>query len=333
MSIRFGIVGCGAIAEEMHIRTLKDSPQVEFVAAVDSDVGHAREVAERYGIASACADIGELRDCVDAVVLCTPPSVRPRLLKQAFELGLDVLAEKPLANSSLECEEVIEACRRAGRMLAVSHMFRFYPVRARMHEIVSTHGLGAIRRVQIHEGAPYAWETRSGYTFRRGEVSGGVVANAGIHSLDSLIQWFGDPLIESYEDDAVGGLESNARAQLSFAGGIRADFRISRTCRLASVFRVECEGGVLEFSNRDTVAYRIEREGRRSEHRLESELLTPADCWRGQLADFLRSIETRTAPAVDGAEALRVVVLVEQLYAMKQVRPLPAIAFQPGATW
>jgi len=79
---------------------------------------------------------------------------------------------------------------RAGRMLAVSHMFRFYPVRARMHEIVSTHGLGAIRRVQIHEGAPYAWETRSGYTFRRGEVSGGVVANAGIHSLDSLIQWF-----------------------------------------------------------------------------------------------------------------------------------------------
>jgi len=333
VSIRFGIVGCGAIAEEMHIPTLKASPEVELVAAVDNDPGHARQVAARYGIARACTDIGELRGRVDAIVLCTPPPVRPRLLTQAFGLGLHVLAEKPLANSSRECGDVIEAGRQAGRALAVSHMFRFYPVRARLHETVAAHELGEIRDVQIHEGAPYAWETRSGYTFKRGEVSGGVVANAGIHSLDSLIQWFGDPAIEAYEDDAVGGLESNARARLSFGGGVRADFRISRTCRLQNLFRIECERGALEFSNRDTTGYRVEREGRRSEHRLDGPLQSPADCWRAQLLDFLRSVETGSKPAVDGQEACRVVELVEQMYAMKQARPLPRAASQPGATW
>jgi predicted dehydrogenase len=333
MSLRFGIVGCGAIAEEMHFPTLESSPGVELVAAVDSDLDHARKVAASHGVAIACADIGELDGRVDAVVLCTPPSVRPRLLEQAFALGLHVLAEKPLANSSPECADAIAASRRAGKSLAVSHMFRFYPVRARMREAVAAHGLGEILRVQIHEGAPYAWETRSGYTFRRGEVSGGVVANAGIHSLDSLIQWFGDPTIEAYEDDSAGGLESNARARLCFGHGVRADFRISRTCRLQNLFRVECERGVLEFSNRDTVAYRVEREGRRSEHKLDGDLLTPADCWRSQLADFVRSVETGHAPAVDGPEACRVVELVEQMYALKQARPLPTVASQPGATW
>jgi len=331
--LRFGVVGCGAIAEEMHLPTLQSSPGVELVAAVDNDLVHARKTAERYGIANACADMGELGGRVDAVVLCTPPSVRPRLLEQAFALGLHVLAEKPLANSSRECEEAVDACHRAGRTLAVSHMFRFYPVRARMHETVVAHGLGEILRVQIHEGAPYAWETRSGYTFRRGEVSGGVVANAGIHSLDSLIQWFGDPILEAYEDDAVGGLESNARALLSFGKGVRAAFRISRTCRLQNLFRVECERGVLEFPNRDTVAYRVERDGRRTEHKLDGELLSPADCWRIQLADFVHSVETGEAPAVDGPEACRVVALVEQMYAVKQARPLPTVASQPGATW
>src|SRR5207344_1652902 len=162
---------------------------------------------------------------LDAVLIATPPGVRPRLIAQAFALGLDVLAEKPLANTLDECERISALARASSRVLGVSHMFRFYPVRDRMHELVESHGLGRILSVVLDEGGPYTWQSRSGYTVKREEVSGGVLANAGIHSLDSLIQWFGDPAIESYEDDSLGGLESNARTRLRFEGGVCADVR------------------------------------------------------------------------------------------------------------
>jgi predicted dehydrogenase len=333
MSLRFAIVGCGAISEEMHIPALLACPDVELVAAVDADRKHAEQVAEKYGIKEALPDIADASSAIDAVVICTPPNVRPALVAQAFSLGFNVLAEKPLANSSAECEEIVALQRKSGRTLAVSHMFRFYPVRSQLHAIVASHGLGKIQSVEIKEGAPYAWNPRSGYTFKRGEVSGGVLINAGIHSLDSFIQWFGDPTIDQYEDDSLGGLESNARANLNFASGVTASFRISRTCRLPSVFRVACEGGSIVFSNRDTVAYRLEVAGATSLHRCAVAAQTPADCWQLQLGDFVASIREGRRPQVDGAEASRVVALVEDMYRMKQERPMPLTAPSPGATW
>jgi predicted dehydrogenase len=333
VKLRFGIVGCGAISEEVHLPTLVSCEDVELVAAIDSDLGQATTVAARHGCAHAGTEVASLAGKVDAIVLSTPPHVRPRLAEEALSLGIHVLAEKPLANSTRECRQMVAAAASSGHQLAVTHMFRFYPVRARMWELVERHRLGAIARVELHEGAPYSWQPRSGYTFRRELVSGGVLANAGIHSLDTFIDWFGDAEVLSYEDDAIGGLESNVKARMRFAQGIEADFRISRTCRLPSLFRIQCEHGELEFSNRDTVDYRL-RDGRgTSAHRLEDPASRPADCWRAQLGDFIDCIQDGKRPRTDATEATRVVKLVEDMYALKQQRALPALAPVPGATW
>ena len=333
MSLRFGIVGCGAISEEMHIPALRSHPEVRLVAAIDSDLAQARHSAAQHGFERAHRSLAEASDSLDAVVICTPPHVRPALIATAAEAGLHVLAEKPLANSAQECAQILDVVSRTGIVLAVSHMFRFYPVRAEMHGLVAQHDLGRILSVRMHEGAPYAWQTRSGYTFKRGEVSGGVLVNAGIHSLDSLLDWLGDASIEAYEDDAIGGLESNVRARLSFPDNVTADFRISRTCRLSSLFRIVCERGTLVFSNRDTVEYAIEREGGTTRHRHPSTLATPADCWRAQLDDFVAAIAGRGAPRIDGAEGTRVVDLVESMYRMKRERAPLSVVPLPGMTW
>ena len=333
MSLRFAIVGCGAIAEELHIPSLRSHADVRLVAAIDTDLRQAQRIARQYGFEQARIALADVQGPLDAVVICTPPHVRPTLVAAAAEAGLHVLAEKPLANSVAECTQMVDIASRSGIVLAVSHMFRFYPVRADLRRLIARHELGRIKSVRIHEGAPYAWQTRSGYTFRRGEVSGGVVVNAGIHSLDSLLDWLGDASIDAYEDDSIGGLESNARVQLSFPKGVTADFRISRTCKLSSLFRVACENGTVIFSNRDTVDYSIERDGTTTRHRHESLAVTPAECWRAQLDDFIAAITERRRPRIDGAEARRVVGLVEALYRIKRERaPLTCVPL-PGLTW
>jgi len=52
-----------------------------------------------------------------------------------------------------------------------------------------------------------------------------------------------------------------------------------------------------------------------------------------QLRDFAESIAARRPPAATGADGLRVVQFIEQCYAAKRARPLPARAPIPGVTW
>ncbi len=333
MKLRFGIVGCGAISEEMHIPTLLACPEVELVALVDADRQHAERMAATHGIGLALQDLAEAGGKLDAVVVCTPPHVRPGIVARAFAMGLDVFSEKPLANTSAECATMVAAARDADRILAVSHQYRFFPVRRDLPDIAARHGLGRILSVDISEGAPYGWNLRSGYTFLRDQVSGGVVINAGVHSLDSLIQWFGDPVIDRYEDDSLGGLESNVRSSLVFPGGVTANFRISRTCRLSNLFRVRCEQGTIVFNNRTAVEYRVEAGGACAEHRLPDPAQSPQDCWRAQFEDFIHAVRDRRRPVVDGEEGSRVIALVDEMYRMKRGRPLSTSPPLPGATW
>ena len=65
----------------------------------------------------------------------------------------------------------------------------------------------------------------------------------GIHRWTQLFWWFGEPFAFQYEDDSVGGLESNARIRMHFAGEVEASVRLSRTCRLENRMTVEWRAG------------------------------------------------------------------------------------------
>jgi predicted dehydrogenase len=54
---------------------------------------------------------------LDAVAICTPPTVRLAIAAAAFEAGLDVLLEKPPAATLGEIEEIERLARSAGRTL------------------------------------------------------------------------------------------------------------------------------------------------------------------------------------------------------------------------
>ena len=65
------------------------------------------------------------RDDIDAVVLATPDQDRPELTRKAAAAGKHVLAEKPMAPTIAECDEMIAACEAAGVNLAVVKTERY----------------------------------------------------------------------------------------------------------------------------------------------------------------------------------------------------------------
>jgi len=333
MGVRLAIVGCGAVAEMGHIPAARRLENVFLAALVDSDKARAEHLAEQFEVPKVFSSLTEVADEVDAVVLATPPHVRPALAEQAFSAGLHVLCEKPLANSIADCRIILDAGRRAKRVLAVAHTYRHMPNRIQAHLLLQEKALGTVFTVDVEQGDPADWPTRTGYSVRRDWTPGGVLLNEGIHSLDALFWWFGTPLNLEYQDDAIGGLESNVRIKMDFIGGISCKFRLSRTCKLRNRIVIEGEAGSLSVPVWDQSRFFLTRNGRTITHNVTSRKWDFVAMMGEQLRDFVVSIETMGAPRVTGDDGMRVVDFIEKCYAAKHQRRLPERAPIPGLTW
>ncbi|HEU0097552.1 MAG TPA: Gfo/Idh/MocA family oxidoreductase [Allosphingosinicella sp.] len=114
MPIRIAIVGYGKIAKDQHVPSIAADPRFVLAAVVSprapADAGVPVFPSTEKMLA---AMAGEL----DAVAICTPPTVRLAIAQAAFAAGLDVLLEKPPAATLGEIEEIERLGREAGRTL------------------------------------------------------------------------------------------------------------------------------------------------------------------------------------------------------------------------
>jgi predicted dehydrogenase len=333
MTLRVAVVGCGAVAEMGHIPAAMEVGKIRLVVLVDSDQVRAETLAKRFGVPRAVCNLREVVGEIDGAILATPPHVRPLLAEQAFSAGLHVLCEKPLANSSAECKAIIAAAEQSGRVLAVAHTARFFRNRMHICSLLQQKAIGTIHRVDLEQGDPYDWPTRTGYVVRREMVNGGVLLNEGIHSLDTLFWWFGYPENFDYQDDAIGGLESNVRIALRFAGGITGTFRLSRTCKLENRLTVEGELGLISLPLYNQARVFLRHAQKTNTYNLASFAWDFADLVTEQLNDFVESIENQRPPRVTGGDGARVIEFIERCYATKQTGPLPERVPLPGLTW
>ncbi|MEL6106172.1 MAG: Gfo/Idh/MocA family oxidoreductase [Planctomycetota bacterium] len=330
--MKIGIVGCGAIAGYLHAPAIAASKHCTVAGLLDNESAQATALAESCPGAKVTASLAELADLVDGVIIATPPHTRITIATEAMGRGLHVICEKPLANTVAECDEIAKASADANKLAAVFHQFRFWPSRTSIAKLLDEEP--HVRRVTVAQGGVYSWNSVSGYTVRPELVPGGVLVNAGIHPMDTLISWFGDPIEYVYQDDACGGLESNVWMTMRFGEDVEGELRMSRTTRLANEIRVETDARTFVINNYAPFEFHIEPRGgpRESVSCGESELgyLKPA-------ADLYDNFAEAAAGAaelrVDALEGTRVMRWVEGCYSQKRSRPLPTLAPIPGLCW
>ena len=116
MPIRIAIIGFGKIAKDQHVPSIAADPRFELVAIASRN--------QRCEDVPCFADhremIGKMAGEIDAVALCTPPTVRLEAARDAFAGGLHVLLEKPPAATLGEIEEIEQLGRRAKKVLFAS---------------------------------------------------------------------------------------------------------------------------------------------------------------------------------------------------------------------
>lgn len=126
--IRIGVVGCGLIAQMMHLPHLHELEDLYEIAAVcDVSPGVLVFVGDRYGVARRHEDWQDLLKApLDAVLIATPGSHAPIALG-ALRAGMHVLTEKPMCYTLREADELVDAVARAGLTFMVAYMKRYDP--------------------------------------------------------------------------------------------------------------------------------------------------------------------------------------------------------------
>ena len=307
------IIGGGAIADCNHIPVSKNVLGVENIVLAEPNKAQAEKLKAKHGLTNIVSDYHDALKDIDACIICTPPHIHNAILKDCIAAGKHVLCEKPLSPSSAETKEIIKDAPEE-LVIGMCHSYRFFPNRQDVHQKIEDGFFGEDVHITIHEGMPSAWPTVSGYCYRKELVPGGVLYDNGIHSMDFALWCLGSPIKMEYEDDNMGGLESNAQMQLTFAKG-KASLYFSRTIELSNTIAVEGNGhkALLEVY----VGGKYVLDGKEIE-------CAPAK--EGQLPNFLNAIEGKSKIMCPVDEGLAVIELLEQCYAQrkpKAIKPNP----------
>jgi predicted dehydrogenase len=148
--LRVGVIGCGLIAQVMHLPHLRElDDRFEIAALCDLSRQVLDAVGAYYGVTRRCTDWRELVALpdVDAVLVCTTGSHAPQAIAAA-EAGKHVLVEKPMCLTLREADAMVAAAERSGVTLMVAYMKRYDPGYRYAHEIVR--GLHDVRYVQVN---------------------------------------------------------------------------------------------------------------------------------------------------------------------------------------
>jgi predicted dehydrogenase len=224
---RLGFLGVGWIGRHRLDAIVKDgSAEIAAVADAHADACEAA-CALAPGAASLRSLDALLESGLDGLVIATPSALHAAQCEAALARGVAVFCQKPLARTAPETQRVIDAARRANRLLGVDLSYRHTAGMRRIRELVGAGEIGDVYAVDLvfHNayGPDKPW-------FRDPVLSGGgCVIDLGIHMVDLALWTLGFPRVEAVSSRLHAGgrrlalpsavVEDHAVAQIDIAGG------------------------------------------------------------------------------------------------------------------
>jgi myo-inositol 2-dehydrogenase/D-chiro-inositol 1-dehydrogenase/scyllo-inositol 2-dehydrogenase (NAD+) len=190
------MVGAGRVGD-LHSSTVRTHvPGAELSALVDAAPAVLEKTGGAYGYDQRFTSLEQALDgcAFDAVVITTPTFTHLPLTLAAAARGKHVFCEKPMAMTLAECDQMIDACKRAGVLLQIGFMRRFDPDFVLAAERIAAGEIGEpmlIKSLTHGPGLPPMWANDI-------RTSNGMLAEVNSHDLDCVRWLMGSPIDRIY---------------------------------------------------------------------------------------------------------------------------------------
>lgn len=139
--MKIALIGYGAWGRH-HAGAIAETPGLELAAICAQSEESRAAARERFPGAAVAPDYREVLAGVDAVDIVLPTHLHAEVAAAALAAGKHVLLEKPMALQPVECDALIAAAERAGRVLYVAHEFRLSSQWGRMRGLIEEGAIG-----------------------------------------------------------------------------------------------------------------------------------------------------------------------------------------------
>jgi UDP-N-acetyl-2-amino-2-deoxyglucuronate dehydrogenase len=335
MALGFGIIGCGMIAN-FHVRAINDLRGAKVVGCFDMFPAAADGLAERAG----CRPYHDLDKMladpeIDIVTICTPSGAHQEPAVAAARAGKHVIVEKPLEITLKRCDKIIDACDKAGVVLATIFPSRFHESSRLLKSAIDKGRFG-----QLTVGDAYVKWFRSQQYYDSGAWrgtwqldGGGALMNQAIHNVD-LLTWLMGPVSEITAHTATLAherieVEDVAMATVKFANGALGVIEATTAAYPGAMKRIEIHGsaGSAIMEEEDIVKWEFAK-ALKSDTALRERMAGKTQTGGGAadpaaighhghaelFRDVVKAIKQGGRPLVDGHEGRRSVEIILAIY-------------------
>lgn len=299
--MNIAILGAGAMGKT-HARAFAKLPDVSVVGISSRNLKNAQTLAAQVG-AKATTDAMALVGApdVDAVSITLPTHLHKPYTVAALRAGKHVLLEKPFALTLADCDAMVAAYKKSGKVLMLAHVLRFWSEYVTLLERVQS---GALGKPRSATAARLSTRPRWATWFQDPTLSGGAVMDLMIHDFDMLNLLFGAPQnVFARGRKSRHGAWDHVLATIEYRNGIAfAEGSVMMPSKFAFTMKlnVQCERGAVEYAFRAGGA-RVDEQGetilRVMTDKDSYALPAPAyDAYESQIAYFVECVQRGRQP-------------------------------------
>ena len=195
-TVRWGMVGCGDVAEVKSGPALYKAEGSTLLAVMRRDRAKAEDFARRHNVPRVHATAVDLiaDPDVDAVYIATPPSSHCELALKAAAAGKACLVEKPMAMNHAECLQMVAAFRAAQQPLWVAYYRRALPRFLRVRELLRLGVIGQLTSIHVKVTDPLATgDAANAWRFNTTIAGAGLFLDLASHYFD-IIDFLAGPI-------------------------------------------------------------------------------------------------------------------------------------------
>jgi predicted dehydrogenase len=325
------LIGFGFIAEKGHVPAYLSAPNAfEIVAVADVCAARRDKVRKILPHARVYADTKTLLAAearqLDFVDIATPPCDHAAIAHAAFEHGLHVLCEKPIATSGADARSMLDHATAVKKVFFPSHNYKHAPVIRAIREVLETGELGPIHLVTLdtfrttHAKGVADWQPD--WRRVRKTSGGGIAMDHGSHTFYLAFDWLGSlptAINAKMSNLSTFDTEDNFNCTVTFPTGIAVAQLTWNSGFRKVIYTIHGTNGAIKVEDDD-----IEIHRKRAGGKIDVEKITAASNWMdASHAEWFVHLQREFATAVERGEyvgreardAAACVQLIETAYA------------------
>jgi len=245
----WAIVGLGSLSINQILPAFAKCEKSKVVAFVSGHPDKANKLALRYGVSKKniynYQNYDSIQDNpdVDVIYIVLPNGMHAEYTVRGLQAGKHVLCEKPMANTPAECQQMVDAGRKADRKLMIAYRCRYEPFNREAIRIAQSGDLGPTQMILADAG--FKAGDPSQWRLNKQLAGGGSMMDIGIYALNATRYLTGQEPAEvnamiysTPGDPRFKEVEEHVNFQLRFPSGILANCSSSYGYFHQSHFRV-----------------------------------------------------------------------------------------------